>query len=185
MVISTLEGDRRDPHGAIGVRLMPVDVRDHGAAFARANTNGRRAARCGGLDSRKERSMFRKIASILGGFTTWTVLWLTSNAVLTAAMPRAFQDGTTDRSGLLVLLLLLSVAFSVVAGYVAALIARTDAMKAAWALAVVQLIVGIFVQAQYWSVLPIWYHLIFLGMLMPGIVVGARFRVGARRRAVA
>ena len=63
--------------------------------------------------------MVRSILSVLSGFVLWTVLWLSSNAALTAALPDAFrEDGSTNSTGILVLLLVLSVVYSVIAGYV-------------------------------------------------------------------
>ena len=31
---------------------------------------------------------------------------------------------------------------------------------------------GIFIQYQYWDKMPLWYHLPFLAMLVPGIILG-------------
>ena len=125
--------------------------------------------------------MIRSILSILAGFVLWTVLWLGSNAALAAMMPDAFrEDGSTGSTGLLLLLLADSVLFSVVAGYVLAMIVRRSEIKHAAILGVIQLAVGIFVQSQYWDVMPLWYHLSFLALLAPGILVGAVLRGGKR-----
>jgi hypothetical protein len=35
---------------------------------------------------------------------------------------------------------------------------------------------GVFIQAQYWSRIPLWYHLIFLGLLIPMTYLGAKTR---------
>ena len=35
---------------------------------------------------------------------------------------------------------------------------------------------GIAVQLQYWSLLPIWYHLVFLVLLVPSTVAGGSLR---------
>jgi hypothetical protein len=39
---------------------------------------------------------------------------------------------------------------------------------------VLLLVVGIYFQSQYWHVMPLWYHLIFLALLIPMCFVGAR-----------
>lgn len=122
--------------------------------------------------------MLRSILAVLAGFLTWTVLWLTSNAAIAAALPDAFRaDGSTDSAGILLVILLLSVVFSLIAGYVAAIVARRAIMKHALALGLLQLAVGLFVQIQYWNLMPLWYHLSFLALLLPGILVGARLRL--------
>jgi hypothetical protein len=46
------------------------------------------------------------------------------------------------------------------------------------ALGLVQLTLGIFVQASYWHAIPIWCHLSFLALLLPGNVVGGMLRRG-------
>jgi len=122
--------------------------------------------------------MIRSVASVLGGFSVWTVLWLGSNAVVAAAVPSAISDdGSVHGTGVLLLMFALSVVFSVIAGYVLGLIARGSSMKCAWALGIIQLTVGVFVQAQYWDKMPLWYHLSFLIMLLPAILIGATLRL--------
>ena len=129
--------------------------------------------------------MSRSILSVIGGFVLWTVLWLSSNGTLTAIMPRQFRaDGSTENSVILALMLAMSVVFSIAAGYVAVLIARRSEMRHAWALGILQLVVGIFVQSQYWSVMPVWYHVIFLALLLPGILAGAKLRASRSPSAV-
>ncbi len=123
--------------------------------------------------------MIRNILSVLAGFAVWTVLWLASNAAIAAAVPGAFgDDGATDNAAILVLFLVLSVVFSVVAGSLCVKLAREKPMRLAWILGVLLLAVGIFVQIQFWDVMPVWYHLIFLALLVPGVLLGARRRQG-------
>ena len=119
--------------------------------------------------------MVRNILSVLAGFAVWTILWLASNAAIAAAVPGAFgEDGATDNVGILVLFLVLNVVFSVVAGFLCVRLAREKPMRLAWILGVLLLVVGIFVQIQFWDVMPVWYHLIFLALLIPGVLLGAR-----------
>jgi O-antigen/teichoic acid export membrane protein len=42
------------------------------------------------------------------------------------------------------------------------------------ALAAIQLAIGVAVQASFWDKMPVWYHLSFLALLAPGILLGAR-----------
>ncbi len=123
--------------------------------------------------------MKRSILSVLAGFVLWTVLWLASNAALAAAVPGAFrEDGSTDSVGMLLLILVLSVVFSVIAGYVTALLARAKAKQHALALGLALLAVGIFAQVQFWDVMPVWYHLSFLALLIPGVLLGEKTQGG-------
>jgi hypothetical protein len=104
-------------------------------------------------------------------------MWLGGNAGIQTARPASFgADGGTRDPALIAMILLLSVVASLVAGYVAAAIARGQELKAAWMLAIVNLVIGVFVQIGLWDAMPVWYHLTFLAMLIPAIVVGGRLR---------
>lgn len=111
----------------------------------------------------------------LAGFVLWTILWLGSNAGLAAALPDAFaDDGSTANTGVLLLILGSSVVFSMVSGWLAVRLAKGASTQPATILGVLLLLVGIAVQAGYWDVMPIWYHLIFLVLLFPAAVYGGR-----------
>ena len=111
----------------------------------------------------------------LAGFVLWTILWLGSNAATVAAVPEAFaDDGSTSSAGILVLFLVLSAVFSVASGWLAVRLTKGATGQPATILGVLLLLVGIGVQAGYWSVMPIWYHLIFLALLFPAAVFGGR-----------
>ena len=129
--------------------------------------------------------MVRNILSVLAGFAVWTVLWLASNAAMVAAVPSAFaEDGSTNSAGILVLFLVFSVVFSIVAGYLCATLARQKPMRRVWTLGALLLAVGIFVQLQFWDVMPLWYHLIFLALLVPATLFGAKIQIGRARMVV-
>lgn len=125
--------------------------------------------------------MLRAIGAIAAGFVVWTVLFLGSNALLTLITPDSFNpDGSTDSAALLVLVLILSIVYSVVSGWLTARIASAKAFGSSVALGIVLLVVGIGVQMQYWEVMPLWYHLLFLGALLPAVLVGYRLAVNRR-----
>ena len=125
--------------------------------------------------------MMSKILSVVAGFMTWTVLWLGSNAALNAAFPGEFnEDGSTGSTGILFLILAYSAAYSVVAGVVAGKIGQDWGKTGALITGVLLLAVGIAVQSQYWDTAPVWYHLIFLGVLLPGAVLGGRLVGGGK-----
>lgn len=122
--------------------------------------------------------MLRSVLSVIAGSAIWTVLWLTSNQAILAALPGYFRpDGTTDSTGVLFLILVLSVIYSVIAGFVTAAVAARSEMRHALALGILQLIFGIIAQSQFWDVMPLWYHLIFLALLIPGNLAGGKLRL--------
>lgn len=117
--------------------------------------------------------MGRAILSVLAGFATWTVLWLTQNAILGSVFSEHFdEEGFTTATHVLLVVLLLSVVDSVVAGWVTGVVAREKEVARTVALGIVQLVVGIGVQSSVWELMPLWYHLSFLVLLLPGNVVG-------------
>jgi hypothetical protein len=127
--------------------------------------------------------MGRSILAVLAGATLWAILWLGSNAALAAIFPdHIVVDQYIGHAGILTTLLLLSVVYSVAAGYATGAVARTGRVGHGVALGVLQLGLGIFFQAQYWQLMPLWYHLPFLALLLPGNVYGAWLRETARQR---
>ena len=76
----------------------------------------------------------------------------------------------------LMLLLVGSVVFSLVSGYVAARIAGAPTTMPALILGILLLATGIFFQLKTWSLLPVWYNVIFLLLLIPMTLAGARMR---------
>lgn len=123
--------------------------------------------------------MLRSIAAVVAGFVLWTLLWLISNQALMVVASEHFgPEGATDHPGVLSIVLALSVVFSVLAGWLSATIAQRPA--AALAVGLLLLAVGIFVQSQYWQLMPLWYHLIFLALLLPAALLGGRIRASRR-----
>jgi hypothetical protein len=101
--------------------------------------------------------------------------------LLTTLAPGVFrEDGGTDHTGMLLLLVALSVGYSMVAAYVTASIAKGDVMRHVWVLAFVDLAIGIGVEAAYWGLFPAWFHLIFLALVVPAHLYGGRLRLAHR-----
>jgi len=70
-------------------------------------------------------------------------------------------------------------------GFVTAWIAQSHEYLHAGALCVVNIAMGVFVQTSVWDSMPLWYHIPFLVMLAPGMMMGAHVRVLlASRKAV-
>lgn len=124
--------------------------------------------------------MGRAIIAAVVGYAVWTVIWLGAGAVIAAARPDAFAtDAMSTDSLALGILLVLSVVCSIAAGVITTRIARTKPMPALWILAVALLLTGIGVQASAWNLMPLWYHIPFLVLIVP-VTVGSG--VAAKRR---
>jgi hypothetical protein len=130
------------------------------------------------------------ILGVIAGFFAWSILWVGSDQVLMASMgwyaqhqldfQRALfnQEPFVPNNTVLLMHLVRSVIVSLIAGYLAALVAGEN-RRSPLILGVVLLLVGIFVQAMAWSYLPIWYHLIFLLLIIPVTVAGGKLRSAA------
>jgi ABC-type microcin C transport system permease subunit YejE len=114
---------------------------------------------------------------IATGFLLWTILWLGSEPVIFTMVPEWNHESDPTRvvDAYLVVKLLLSVLFSLISGYVSAVIAK-DAMRAPTGLGVLLFLVGLFVQIGVWDSVPVWFHSIFLGLLLPVTIIGGRLR---------
>jgi hypothetical protein len=64
---------------------------------------------------------------------------------------------------------------TIMAGFIAAVVAGEN-RKTPIALGVLLLIFGAAVQAYAWSYIPIWYHIIFLGLLIPLTILGGKMK---------
>jgi len=132
--------------------------------------------------------MLKIILGVIAGFVAWSILWVGSDQVLTIASPGwygAHQSATelaiangdsfaADNTIMLIRLLVAAVA-TIMSGFLAAFIAGEN-QRAPLILGVILLIVGIAVQAAFWSVMPIWFHIIFLVMLLPLSILGGRIK---------
>ncbi len=121
--------------------------------------------------------MLRSVLSVVAGTVVWTMLWFAFHAVAAKIYPLEY-DGKSriEDVSLLLSMLVYSVVISIIAGYVAAFLAKQKEMQHALALGLLQLALGVFFQAQSWSLLPLWYHLAFLALLIPANLFGGRLR---------
>ena len=126
----------------------------------------------------------RMILAVLAGAVVWATLWVGGTQALQSAFPSLLAMGQpVTNAGALIGLILYSVALSILAGYVTAAVASRDPMPAVKALAILQLLLGIGVEVSGWSLTPVWYHVVFLALIVPATVYGGRAR--ARRRGAA
>lgn len=119
----------------------------------------------------------KTLTALLSGYILWTILWFAGNAGLRAAgiLP---SKATQPLAALQPLLALLSVALvcSLVGGFVAAAVSRSSSTLTIPALGILLFATGCFVQSTVWHLMPIWYHLVFLGLLIPATLLGAVVR---------
>ena len=119
--------------------------------------------------------MLRSIGAVIAGFVLWTVLWLGANSLLTIITPDSYnEDGSTDSAALMLIILILSVIFSIIAGYTAEQIVIDGSTWPVWALALALLLVGLLVQMSFWALFPVWYSILFLLFLVPATLLGSR-----------
>ena len=115
------------------------------------------------------------IGAVLAGFFLWSVLWVVGNIVLQKLFPDKFEEGITQGTGMLIGVILLSICYSLAAGYLTALI--DGGLRAAWILGALNLAFGIAVQIKYGKQVPVWYHIAFLVLLVPALLGGAKLRL--------
>lgn len=115
----------------------------------------------------------RTALGVIAGFVVWSVLWLCANFALRAGgMLPATPTEPLHAATPVLMLLVVSMICSIVAGYAAARVAHVPV--AAVVLGVVLLVVGIVVQAKYWALMPVWYSVAFIVLLLPMTVAGGR-----------
>ncbi|MBK9155498.1 MAG: hypothetical protein IPM25_15030 [Chloracidobacterium sp.] len=135
--------------------------------------------------------MVRIILGVVAGFIVWSILWVGSDQVLmnlSRDWYGAHQNGfeTAMMNGqpfavdttILVLHIIRSIIFSLMAGFLAAFIANEN-RKAPLVLGILLLLFGLGVQVMVWNYLPVWYHVVFLGLLVPMTVVGGKLKSSA------
>ncbi|MGB0715149.1 MAG: hypothetical protein ACPGXK_04680 [Phycisphaerae bacterium] len=118
--------------------------------------------------------MGRIVIGVIVGFVVWSVMWVAAGAVAKGVFADSIsEDGAISDPVALVTVLFLSMACSLVSGAVAGIIAPLAVRKTAMTLGLLLLVVGIAVQVSGWDKLPVWYHVLFLGLLVPMTLRGA------------
>ena len=130
--------------------------------------------------------MVRIVLGVIAGFLAWAIVWFGSEKILSAIWPegfgahqRAFEAAianggqfTADTTLLLTHIVLSSIV-SVMAGSLAAVIAGENS-RAPLVLGFVLLALGILKAVMSWPYVPIWYHIIFTGILLPMAIMGGK-----------
>ena len=100
--------------------------------------------------------MRRAIAAVVVAWVLWSILWVGMNTGAQALLPGLVDPSRRlDHAGVLSFYVVWSVVASLAAGYTCAWIGKTFAMKAVWTLAIVQLLIGIAIEASLWEMVPV------------------------------
>ncbi len=134
--------------------------------------------------------MVRIILGVIVGFVVWSIVWIGSESTLGAvwgefrahslAAEQALINGTAVESSptILIVNLIRSFITTIIAGYMAALVAG-EYSRSSLILGIVLVAVGIAVQYMAWNLAPAWYHILFVLFLLPMTIVGGRLRRSA------
>jgi hypothetical protein len=121
----------------------------------------------------------RNVLAVVAGVVLWSVLWV-GGAQVAALMGAGDVAGqSVTRTGALLGYIAFSVVLSVLAGYTTASAAGGSRMRAVHIAAGVLLLLGIGFEVSAWHLTPVWYHLVFLVLLVPAVVYGGRLRDSA------
>lgn len=132
--------------------------------------------------------MLRVILGVIAGFIAWSILWIGSDQVLMSLSPGwygahqlAFEKAMTNKSEftpdntILILHLVRAVIITLICGFLAAFIARGN-RNAPLGLGILLFLFGAMVEAIAWNYIPVWYHIVFLALLIPVSILGGRLK---------
>ncbi len=111
--------------------------------------------------------------SIVAGVMLWGVLWNVFTFAGMQLMPDELAIGQpVDNLAIQISFIIFSSFLSVAAGFMTARIAKDLAKKSVRILAGVQLSIGLFFMSTGWDLFPVWYHIIFLALVVPLTLYG-------------
>jgi hypothetical protein len=119
--------------------------------------------------------MKRSIFAVVAGLAVWMLVATLLNFGLRAGLAgyALAEPAMAFTLGMKVARLILGALASLAAGAAAGLIAPSK--TAGWVLGAIILALFIPVHIQLWAKFPVWYHLVFLGTLLPLVTMGAAF----------
>ena len=124
--------------------------------------------------------------AVTAGVLLWGLLWNLGTARLAELFPADLAGvERIESTSLLLLMVAYSALLSSAVGWLAARIGGESAFIATLVLSVVNLAIGSLVQTIYWAMMPLWYHLLFLALILPATLLGGRLGTtsGAAARA--
>jgi len=117
----------------------------------------------------------RLILAIVAAPLIWGVVCIPTNEFVGSFFGDQIATGSYP-TAYLAITLLLSIPYSLGAGYGAAWIAGQNELTLSLGAGIAVFAVGFGVQLSAWDKLPLWYHLPFLALLIPMTMLGARIR---------
>lgn len=132
--------------------------------------------------------MLKIVLGVVAGFVAWSIIWVGSDQALVMASP-GWYGAHQDRAYLALVngesfaadntimatRLMISIVATLMSGFLAASIAREN-RRAPLILGIILLLVGVAVQLGAWNVMPVWFHVIFLVLLLPMSVLGGKLK---------
>lgn len=118
--------------------------------------------------------MKRSILALLAGLALWALVATLLNFGLRAGITgyRLAEPAMTFTLGMKIARLILAALASLAAGAATGLIAPSK-RSVPWVLGAIILALFIPAHVQLWAKFPVWYHLTFLGTLVPLVALGA------------
>lgn len=127
--------------------------------------------------------MVRSILAVIAGSVVWMITALGMDAVLMSLAPSWFgPNGKVESTPILLFMMSYSLLFSVLGGYVTALVARRKEVLHAFVLGLLQLVMGVVATVQFFDTAPWWFHISLLTLLIPANVLGGQLRASQKRR---
>lgn len=132
--------------------------------------------------------MVRSIFAVIVGFIIWSLLWVGTDEVIRMMSPGWYgahqlaaekaifnQTGFVPDTVIMLITLVRSIIISLAAGFIASVIALGDG-RSFTALGILLLLTGAIVQFYVWNIYPVWYHLLFLALLIPAVIAGGKIK---------
>ena len=128
----------------------------------------------------------RTLIGVVAGFITWLFVWLGVESVLSAIWPGwfgvhqgAFQAAITNGAPftpdatILLIHIVSGGLIAALSGVIAARLAG-DYGRTPLLMGIVLLVMGLMKAMMSWSLVPVWYHVLFTGLLFVMAIVGGR-----------
>ncbi len=135
--------------------------------------------------------MMKIALGVFGGFVAWLIVWIGAEKIFSAIWPAwfgahqvaftaAIKSGGAFSADTMILLIqiILGCFASVIAGFLAARIAREN-QRAPLILGIVLLAFGLLKVTMSWAYVPIWHHVLFAALLIPMTIAGGKFKTAA------
>ena len=132
--------------------------------------------------------MIRSIVGAIVGFFAWSIVWVGSEKIFSAIWPAwygahqvAFEAAianngqfTPDKT-ILLMNIVRGALVSMMAGYLAALIAREN-KRSPLILGILLVAFDLLIVVLSWRLVPVWYGVIFTVMLLPMTILGGKLK---------